>query len=164
MLICLRYAKDTEVAKDILQDGFVRIYGGLASYTGSGSLIGWMKRVMVHTAINHYKANHHARSNMRMDDVDPDGSRLPGIDHDEVFARMSMNELLHVVQGLPPAYRTVFNLRVMEGWSHEGIARELGISVGTSKSNLNRARVSLMRTLNERDPSLFTKRTDHGNQ
>ena len=162
MTICLRYAKDTDAAKDILQDGFVRIFGGLGSYTGTGSFLGWMKRVMVHTAINQYKATHHDRSNVRIEEAGVEGSVLHDIANEDVFARMGLNELLGLVQDLSPTYRTVFNLRVMEGWTHEEIAKELGIGVGTSKSNLNRARASLMRTLMERDPSLFAQRTDHG--
>lgn len=158
----MRYAKNTESAQDILQDGYMRIFNGLASYTGSGSFTGWLKRVMVTTAINHYKADRHERAAMRLDDVDPDGSHLQGIDQDQVFSRLSMNELLRIVQDLPPAYRTVFNLRVMDGWTHAEIATELGITVGTSKSNVSRARAILINSLKALDPSLFAQRTDRG--
>lgn len=163
MPICMRYAKDHDEAKDIMQDGFTRIFSNLRSYLGKGAFIGWLKRVMVNAAINHYHASANERSNFHIDDRASNGTLDMRSTEDDVFSRFTMNDLLELVQKLTPAYRTVFNLRVMEGWTHEEIARELRISVSTSKSNLNRARMKLMEQLVRRDPSAArrTERMNH---
>lgn len=158
MPICMRYARSSDEAKDMMQDGFTRIFSKLSSYSGKGHFIGWMKRVMLNTAINHYRASVDERSHIRLDDI-AYGPALSDVEAgDLVTSSLGVNELLGLVQELPPAYRMVFNLRVVEGWSHEEIAKELGISVGTSKSNLARARMKLMQRIIEQDPSLASKR------
>ncbi|MBL7952370.1 MAG: RNA polymerase sigma factor [Flavobacteriales bacterium] len=158
MPICMRYARSNDEAKDMMQDGFARIFAKLGTYSGKGHFIGWMKRVILNTAINHYRAAAEDRLNVRLDDI----THGPALEADGsgelVTSALGVNELLSLVQELPPAYRMVFNLRVMEGWTHEEIAAELGISVGTSKSNLARARAKLMEQVVERDPSLAAKR------
>ncbi|MBL7938009.1 MAG: sigma-70 family RNA polymerase sigma factor [Flavobacteriales bacterium] len=149
MPICMRYATDADDAKDILQEGFLRIFGRLRSYNGSGHFSGWLKRVMVNAAINHYRANAKERINARYDEK-PDYYHVA--EEEEVEDRLSgvgVQDILVLVQRLTPGYRLVFNLFIMEGWGHEQIARELGISVGTSKSNLNRARAQLKEWLLE---------------
>lgn len=142
MPICLRYAQHAEEAKDILQEGFIRIFQHLGSYRGQGHFAGWLKRVMVNTAINHYRAETRMRTMARIEALDESG--IPGAEHVEAVSRLTMDELVALVQALPPAYRLVFNLYVMEGCTHEAIAAQLGISVGASKSNLSRARAKLM--------------------
>lgn len=161
MPICMRYASDADDAKDILQEGFMRIFSRLGSFTGTGHFIGWLKRVMVNTAINHYHTTAKDRSNARYDEK-PDYYGTVG--EEEVEDRLgdiSVDEILVLVQRLTPGYRVVFNLFIMEGWSHEQIANELRISVGSSKSNLNRARAQLKAWLLEwhKEP---TYRTGHG--
>lgn len=158
MPICLRYARNSEEAKDMMQDGFTRIFSKLGTYTGKGHFIGWMKRVVLNSAINHYRAAAAERTNVRLDDITHGTALTAEGSGDLVVSSLGVNELLELVQQLPPAYRMVFNLRVIEGWTHEEIAKELGISVGTSKSNLARARAKLMEQVIERDPSLASKR------
>jgi RNA polymerase sigma-70 factor (ECF subfamily) len=158
MPICMRYARNGDEAKDMMQDGFTRIFAKLSTYTGKGHFIGWMKRVILNTAINHYRAAAEERSNVRLDDISYGPALAAEGAGDLVTSSLGVNELLGLVQQLPPAYRMVFNLRVIEGWTHEEIAKELGISVGTSKSNLARARAKLMEQVIERDPSLASKR------
>lgn len=158
MPICMRYAKDGDEAKDILQEGFVRIFSNLVAFSGRGAFIGWLKRVMINTAINHYHAQLRDRSVLRIEHLDQEDGQFGSLAHEDVFSKFSVSELLELVQGLSPIYRMVFNLRVIEGWSHEEIAKEMGISVTTSKSNLHRARANLMNRLVKRDPSLLNKR------
>lgn len=158
MPICLRYARNGDEAKDMMQDGFARIFTKLSTYSGKGHFIGWMKRVILNTAINQYRASVDERSNVRLDDITHGPALTAEGSGELVTSSLGVNELLGLVQQLPPAYRMVFNLRVIEGWSHEEIAKELGISVGTSKSNLARARAKLMEQVIERDPSRGAKR------
>lgn len=161
MPICMRYARGTEEAKDILQDSFARAFSRLHSYTGKGSFIGWLKRVTLNTAINHYHATADQRTNVRIDDLAPHSNATADPQGEQVFSRLGADELLELVRGLPPAYRMVFNLRVVEEWSHEEIARELGISIGASKSNLSRARGKLIEQLTARGMDPAGKRPDH---
>lgn len=161
MPICMRYARDTEEAKDILQDSFIRAFDRLHSYSGKGSFIGWLKRVTLNTAINHYHANSDSRSTVRIDDLAPHAPATADPQAESILARLGAEELLALVRGLPPAYRMVFNLRVVEGWSHEEIAHELGISIGASKSNLSRARMKLIEQLAGRGGLATGKRMDH---
>jgi len=161
MPICMRYARRTEEAKDILQDSYTRAFSKLHSYTGKGPFIGWLKRVTLNTAINHYHANADERSNVRIDDLAPHSPEMTDQHGDQALARLGAEELLALVRGLPPAYRMVFNLRVVEGWSHEEIARELGISIGASKSNLSRARGKLMEQVMAREAPITATRMEH---
>lgn len=147
MPICMRYGRDLEEAKDILQDSFSRAFSRLHSFTGKGSFIGWLKRVTLNTAINHYHANAEQRSTLRIEDLAPNAPATIDPNGEQAMARLGADELLELVRALPPAYRMVFNLRVMEEWTHEEIASELGISIGASKSNLSRARAKLMEQL-----------------
>lgn len=158
MPICMRYARGNDEAKDMMQEGFARIFAKLGSYSGKGHFIGWMKRVILNTAINHYRAAADERTHVRLDDLTHGPALAADGSGDLVTSSLGVNELLGLVQQLPPAYRMVFNLRVIEGWTHEEIARELKISVGTSKSNLARARAKLMEQVIERDPSMASKR------
>lgn len=132
--VCLRYADSREAAEDILQDAFVKVFRKIDSYNGIGSLEGWVRRVMVNTALEVY------RKKSRM---------VPLTDHDkftqmdegaDVISQLSEMEILHLVQDLPHGYRTVFNMYIVDGYSHREIADALSISEGTSKSQLARAR------------------------
>ncbi len=161
MPICMRYARRTEEAKDILQDSFTRAFTKLHSYTGKGPFIGWLKRVTLNTAINHYHANSDERTNLRLDDLAPHSAATADPHGEQALSRLGAEELLALVRALPPAYRMVFNLRVVEGWSHEEIARELGISIGASKSNLSRARAKLMEQVIGRETPATATRTEH---
>ena len=161
MPICMRYARRTEEAKDILQDSFTRAFTKLYSWTGKGPFIGWLKRVTLNTAINHYHATSDERSNVRIDDLAPHSAATADPSGEQALASLGAEELLALVRGLPPAYRMVFNLRVIEGWSHEEIARELGISIGASKSNLSRARAKLMEQVIGREAQHTAKRMEH---
>ena len=146
MGICLRYARDRDQALEAANDGFVKVFRDLHRFDAArhptdvpGSFRGWLKRIMVHTAIDHYRANERHQHHQELDDAtlnQADQGATP-------LDTLSYDELLALVQRLPPAYRAVFNLNVIDGFGHEEIAKQLHISVGTSKSNLFKARAHL---------------------
>jgi RNA polymerase sigma factor (sigma-70 family) len=137
--ICLRYAGNQMEAEDILQEGFVRTFLNLHRFRFEGSLEGWVRRTMVNTAINHYKKNLKFQKDVKLDEA-----VTLATNQDDALSKMSMEELLKIIQGLPPGYRTVFNLYVMEGYTHREIGELLGISENTSKSQFSRARNSIL--------------------
>ena len=146
MSICLRYTRDRDQALEAANDGFLKVFRDLHRFDAArhpddvlGSFRGWLKRIMIHTAIDHYRANERHQHQQELDDVTlnhADGGATP-------LDTLSYDELLALVQRLPPAYRAVFNLAVIDGFGHEQIAEQLHISTGTSKSNLFKARAHL---------------------
>lgn len=138
--VCLRYSNTKEDAKDILQEGFVKVFSKLEQFTGKGSLEGWMKRVFINTALEHYRVN---KNHMNQSDVE--AAYEIGTDSD-AMARISQKEIFEVMQKMAVGYRTILNLYAIEGYSHAEIAEMLGISEGTSKSQLSRARVIFIQT------------------
>ena len=135
--VCLRYANDKDDAQDILQEGFIRVFGKLDSFRGTGSLEGWIRRIMVHTSIEYYRR----KSRYFMVDIEA-ATREADIEMD-ALAQMGREEILQQIQALPPGYRTVFNLYAVEGYTHQEIGEMLNISEGTSKSQLSRAKLIL---------------------
>jgi len=142
--ICLRFAKNKMSAEDILQEGVIRIFTYLDKYKGDGSFEGWMRRIMVNTAINYYKKNLKTGQEMEYTEVFAAKSYEP-----DAISQISNEEVLGLVQELPKGYRMVFNLYVMEGYSHKDIGKELNISENTSKSQLSRARGLLQQMVNK---------------
>ena len=132
--VCLRYAGKAEDAQDILQDGFVKIFKNLHMYRGDGSFEGWIRRIFVNTAIEHY------RRQVNLYPVTENHESLLETKEISAFDSLSVKDLMKIVQQLSPGYRTVFNLYVVEGYSHKEIAEMIGISEGTSKSQLARAK------------------------
>ena len=139
--VCLRYSKTREEAVEILNDGFVKVFSRMDQYTRGFSFKSWLRRIMVNSAIDYYRRNEKHYHN-----VDISYARDEGIS-ETALDSMSAEEILDSVRNLPPSYRTVFNLFAIEGFRHEEIAEMLGISVGTSKSNLAVARSKLKRDL-----------------
>ncbi len=137
--VCLRYAKDRTEAEDNLQDGFVKVYTGIKDFRHEGSFEGWMRRIMVNVSLGKYRKQH------LLHPVEDLGKYEPVQLGDDVLAKMGADELLELIQQLPPRYRMVFNLYVLDGLSHQEISESMNISVGTSKSNLARARDILKR-------------------
>ncbi|MFN0202788.1 MAG: RNA polymerase sigma factor [Bacteroidia bacterium] len=137
--VCLRYANDKDEAVDILQDGFIQVFKYIQDFRG-GSLEGWIRRIMVNMAIAHY------RKKMKFSTTDIDNASDAGFDEDSVSS-MTCEEILKYIQALPTGYKTIFNLYEIEGYSHVEIAEMLGISVGTSKSQLSRAKEILRKQL-----------------
>jgi RNA polymerase sigma factor (sigma-70 family) len=141
--VCLRYASSKDEAKDILQDSFIKIYHQLKTFRGDGSFEGWARRIVVNTALEYF------RTNTKWQNVPlNDSEQIFEIENDDdILSDLSFQEMLLLVQELPPTYRMVFNLYAFEGMKHREIAQELGISEGTSKSNLSDARRILQRKL-----------------
>jgi RNA polymerase sigma factor (sigma-70 family) len=142
--VCLRYASGKDEAKDILQDSFIKIYHQLKTFRHDGSFEGWAKRIVVNTALEYFRTKTKWQ-NVPLNDAE----QAFEIENDEdILSDLSFQEMLLLVQELPPTYRMVFNLYAFEGMKHREIAQELGISEGTSKSNLSDARRILQRKLN----------------
>ena len=135
--VCLRYAKDYHSAEDILQEGFIKVYRYIAKFRREGSFEGWMRRIFVNTAIEHL------RKSVSMYSITDEDGRAMNILDENVFDHLDYQDLLEMIQRLSPGYRTIFNLYVIEGYPHKEIANMLGISEGTSKSQLARARFIL---------------------
>ena len=130
--VCLKYSRNYAEAEDTLQDSFLTIFKKIAQYKNKGSFEGWMKRIAVNTALQRF------RKQQVFEIVDEEALKTPEVEVDE--ETVSLEFLLNLVQNLPDRYRMVFNLYVLDGYSHKEIAEMLDITTGTSKSNLARAR------------------------
>ncbi len=142
MKLCMKYARSHDEAQEILNDGFFKVFTKLETFDQKRPFKTWMGRVMINTALDQYRreAKHQVYEDIRS------AENTVAVDETAV-GRMAHQELLELVQRLPPAYRTVFSLVVLDGYTHENVADELGISVGASKSNLSRARGKLREML-----------------
>ena len=141
--ICLRYAGNHDDAQDIVQDGFVKILGKIGQFRFEGSFEGWMRRIMVNTALEKY------RMQCQIININDSTREIDNNSSTEFSGEISARELIRFVQELSPKYRTVFNLYAIEGYSHKEISEMLDISEGTSKSNLSRARAVLQEKVNK---------------
>ncbi|MBC7886941.1 MAG: RNA polymerase sigma factor [Ferruginibacter sp.] len=142
MGVCLWYARNREEAEEILQDGFMRVFTYLHTYSGTGSFDGWMRRIMVNAALLKYRKKW---PTIPVVEFNPFAHDTP--EGNSVIELLDAKELVNLVQMLSPVYRIVFNLHVLEGLKHREIALLLGISEGTSKSNLADARAILQKVL-----------------
>ncbi len=142
--VCMRYAKNTEQAEDVLQDGFVKVFTKLSNYSGNGSLEGWIRRVIVNTALDEIRRNVKFQNNVNVDDVD---YKLELNSH--IVEGLAADDLMKIINDLPDGYRVVFNMFAIEGYSHKEIAMQLNISENTSKSQYSRARAYLKVKLEE---------------
>ncbi len=138
--ICLRFAGNKMEADDILHEAFIKIYTKIKNFRNEGSLEGWIRRTIINTAINFYRRN--ARYSQMLE---IDGLEIRSEKHNAVYDHITREELLKLIQELPSGYRTVFNLNVMEGYTHKEIGEMLQISDNTSKSQLTRARMVLQK-------------------
>jgi len=141
MGVCLRYANHQDDALDILHDGYIKVFRHISKYQPGTSLIAWMRRIMVNTAIDYYRK----KSRRRTDDLDA-AQGVQSYDPDAV-SKLGTADILACIQRLSPAYRSVFNLYVIEGYSHKEIADILEITESTSRSNLVKARLKLREML-----------------
>ncbi|MEA3477512.1 MAG: sigma-70 family RNA polymerase sigma factor [Bacteroidota bacterium] len=144
LTICMRYSKDKSEAEDIMQEGFIKVFSNLKKFRAEGSFEGWIKRIMVNTALNHYQKNLKHYFHTQLEDVqDAIGEYNDSDFHpDENITRA---KIMSLVQQLPEGYRFVFNLYVFEDYSHKEIAKMLNISINTSKTQLFKARRWLMK-------------------
>lgn len=135
--ICLQYSSSEEDAEDILQEGFIKVFAKLDQVKNPEAFPGWIRRLMINTALEKY------RSQVVLQRVDDLRGEVHELYDDGIFSELTCEELVTLIQTLSPKYRLVFNLYAIEGYSHQEISEELGISIGTSKSNLSRARAIL---------------------
>jgi len=146
--ICLRYADNQDEAQDILQNGFIKVFKNINNFNGEGSFEGWIKRIVVNTAIDNYRRKKVKPVTVDSELTDRIGAGLEDEDEElSIYERVPIQRVLDAVQELSPVYKMVFNLYVMEGYNHNEIAEMLEISVGTSKSNLSKARLNLRKKL-----------------
>ena len=143
--VCLRYMGDRESAEDTLQDGFVTLFTKLDSYSGDGSFEGWARKIFVNTALMSLRKKDVLKQTEDVDSAWSISSDDPG-----ALEKIGLKELLTMIGELPPGFRTVFNMYVMEGYSHKEIAEQLGISETTSRSQLQRARTVLQSKIKNR--------------
>ena len=154
--ICMRYCSNNDDITQVVNDGFLKIYRSLDQFNPrhadvEASLKGWMKRIMINTAIDHLRKNNQRFLVAEMADHHFDVTEESASAVDQ----MGYKEILAIIQQLSPVYRTVFNLYVMDGFKHEEIAQQLKISVGASKSNLSKARMNIQRMLKEKDTNFY---------
>ena len=138
MSITLRYADSRDQAAAILNDAFMKVFTNIKKYDTDRPFKPWLRQIIVNTAINHY---HKHKDTQKMDDLEAADEEMSR--QETIISGISYDEIIEMVQQLSPAYRTVFNLHVIEGFKHKEIAEMLGISVGTSKSNLSKAKQNL---------------------
>ena len=152
MAVCMRYTKNTDQAKDILQDGFIKVFKSVGAFNREGSFEGWIRRIVVNTAIDHFRRSKNAylllgeeRSIEDFGDMDAEDN-IAEEEEGDVWD-LKPADVINAMQKLTPAYRTVFNLYVFEEMTHKEIADVLGINIGTSKSNLAKAKNNLKKLL-----------------
>lgn len=146
MAICIRYTRHRHEAEDILQDAFVKVFTHLSEFENSGSFEGWVRRIIVNTAIKNNQKKSFSHEDIGLDHIKEDSAGP------EVFSTLSEEELIKLVMALPDGYRMVFNLFAIEGFSHKEIAELLNIEESTSRSQLMKAR----RILQEKVHELYT--------
>ena len=138
--VCLRYANNADDAQDLLQEGFIKVYRNLHRFRAEGSFEGWIRRVFVNSSIEHFR-----KKALQLSKVsDKEENTIEDTDS-SALDKMAEKDIVRLIQELSPGYRTVFNLYVVEGYSHREIGDMLGISEGTSKSQLARARSILQK-------------------
>ncbi len=134
LTVCLRYATDRMEAEDILQDAFIKVYRNISQFKFEGSFEGWVRRIVVNTALKYCQ-----KKRMKFDEVKPDAVNVGGIEP-SAYSHLNETELMKLIHHLPDGYKLVFNLHVIEGYSHEEIAGMLNIKDSTSRSQLVKAR------------------------
>jgi len=159
MSICSIYTSNYEDSVEILNDGFLKVFKEIYRYQPAYadhvlSFKGWLRKIMLYTAIDHFRKNHKHRFTKELDN-DADWKSAPG---EDALDRLSFKEIVTSMQKLTPGYRIIFNLFVIENFSHEEISKRLGISIGTSKSNLARGRKQLQKILLDENKITMPKR------
>lgn len=140
--VCLYYAGNKMEAEDFLHNGFIKVFENIKQYQKKGAFDAWMRKIFMHTALEKYRQ----KKNLLFSDSKAEDLLFESTEED-VYSRISTENLMGIIQQLSPAYRMVFNLFAIEGYSHKEIGDLLGISEGTSKSNLSRARLQLQKQL-----------------
>lgn len=141
MGVCLRYSRTREEAVEIVNDGFIKIFTKLDHYSKGLSFKGWLRRIMINSSIDYFRRNEKHYHSLDISHGQYETA------NETILDQLAEEEIIAAIQRLPPSYRMVFNLFVIEGFKHEEISNQLNISVGTSKSNLAIARSKLQKIL-----------------
>jgi len=140
--VCMRYADSYEEAQDIVQDAFIKVFKKIETFSGKGSLEGWIRKIMINTALDYLRSIKNERFHLDVDEVE-----FLLHKKEMIVESLQAQDLLKIIRTLPVGYRTVFNLYAIEGFSHKEIAKQLNISENTSKSQYSRARSLLQKKL-----------------
>jgi RNA polymerase sigma-70 factor (ECF subfamily) len=143
MSVCVRYVNDRETARDLLQDGFIKVFTKIDSYSGTGAFAGWVRRIFVTTALEHLRQNDALKQST---DIEVFENKFEDADV-SVIEKISADDVMKCIANLSDGYRTVFNLYAIEGYSHAEIAEIMGISEVTSRSQFMRARKILQKNI-----------------
>lgn len=143
MSVCLRYVSDWETARDLLQEGFVKVFTHIDSYTGNGSFEGWIRKIFVNSALEYLR-----HADVLRESTDLDQTAEVAQTDSSPLSDISAAELMQLVQSLPAGFRTIFNLFAIEGYSHKEISERLHITESTSRSQYTRAKQLLQRKVN----------------
>lgn len=143
MAVCSRFAVDRSEAQDWMQEGFIKAFNNLGSFKFEGSFEGWLRRIMVNTSLKHLKKPARQREHAELDQFLDTGYNA------DILSTLAVEEIIKVVNELPEGYKTVFNLNVIEGFSHKEIGAKLGITESTSRSQLVKAKKALKNKLNK---------------
>jgi RNA polymerase sigma-70 factor (ECF subfamily) len=148
LAVCQRYLRNNQEAEDVLQDGFVKVFQKIVDFKMEGSLEGWIRRIVVNTALDTIRKNKKLLDDVQVEEVQ---YKVSFTDHQ--FDGMDLAQLMKLIDGMPDGYRIVFNMFAIEGYSHKEIADTLGVTENTSKSQYSRARAFLRTQLEllERD-------------
>jgi len=141
--VCVRYVNNRETARDLLQEGFIKVFTKTHTYSGTGSFAGWIRRIFVTTALEYLRQNDALKQSESIDDYN---HSIEDVDV-SVLENISANDLMQCISELPDGYRTVFNLYAIEGYSHAEIGNILNINENTSRSQFMRARKLLQKTV-----------------
>lgn len=151
--VCYRYTKSMSDAEDVLQEGFIKVFRHIQQYNGSGELGGWIRRIMVTTALNYLKKHHRYQSELAFEN-----DHLHPVSTDDPQVSLQAKELAALIRQLPVGYQTIFNLHAVEGYSHVEIGQMLGIHEGTSRSQYARARALLITWVKQQ---MLDQKQDH---
>ncbi|RIV27606.1 RNA polymerase sigma factor [Fibrisoma montanum] len=153
MAVCTRYCSNRADAEEVMIDGFMKVFEKINQFREDGSFEGWIRRIMVTESLMFLRRNRQWRQEVAVDEISDEP------DYEWADTAIHENDLLRMVNQLPDGYRTVFNLYAIEGYSHAEIAEMLGISEGTSKSQLSRARTLLQANLKKLEKDLTNEKT-----
>lgn len=144
LVVCTRYAKDRDEAQDILQDAFVKVFHNLEKYEISGSIEGWVRRIFVNTAIDHYRKYKNKFNLEEEGNIEDENSFYNDLEENESkYSQIKPEDIMEAMETLSPAYKLVFNLYAIENYTHQEVAEILEISPGTSKSNYAKAKAKI---------------------
>lgn len=152
MAVCMRYANNRAEAAEILNDGFLKVFENIGKYQPEYSLQGWVRKIIVNTAIDTFRRNRQYYFMMEAESANEEQTLQPAIiDH------FAAEDIIKLIQELPPVYKVVFNLYVIEGYSHQEIAEQLQITESTSRANLVKARRKLQQMIQQLEPSIYER-------